>query len=108
VIVVYVLRKSTHGIGLPFPGVMELMIIGGGTIFGVGRLAGGVSMIRRRSYALSICGAICALLPCSLTWLIGLPFGIWSLIVLNTPEARREFELAAEWRDREAFEDEEY
>jgi hypothetical protein len=108
VLVVYVLRKSTTGSGLPIPGVMELMIIGGGTIFGVGRLVGGVSMISRRSYALSICGAICALLPCSFTWLIGMPFGIWALIVLNTPEARREFELAAEWRDREAFEDEEY
>jgi hypothetical protein len=98
--------ESTHGFGLP--GVMELAIIASGTIFGVGRLAGGISMISRRSYALSVGGAICALFPCGLTWLIGLPFGIWALIVLNSPEARREFELAAESRAQEAFEREGY
>jgi hypothetical protein len=35
--------------------------------------------------------AILAVLPCGGAWLIGLPFGIWALIVLRDPRVRQEF-----------------
>jgi hypothetical protein len=35
--------------------------------------------------------AILAVLPCGGAWLIGLPFGIWALIVLRDPRVRYEF-----------------
>ena len=103
---VYVSTQPADRFGIP--GLMELLMISSGTIFGIGRLVGGISMISRRSYAISIAGAICGLVPCGVAGILGLPFGIWSLIVLNTPEARREFEVAAELREQQAFEREEY
>jgi hypothetical protein len=35
--------------------------------------------------------AILAVLPCGGAWIIGLPFGIWALLVLRDPRVRYEF-----------------
>lgn len=102
----YVAGAPSAGAGMP--GVLELVIICGGSLFGVGSLVGGINMLTRRSHTASILGAVCSSIPCGLTTFFSVPFGIWALIVLNTPEARREFELAAETRAREAFERDNY
>jgi predicted Zn finger-like uncharacterized protein len=45
--------------------------------------------LRTRRFAIT--ASILAMLPCSLCCLLGLPFGIWSLVVLNRPEVRDAF-----------------
>jgi serine/threonine protein kinase len=47
---------------------------------------GAVCMLRLRSYALAVTAAFAAMLPWSPAWVLGLPMGIWALIVLRRPE----------------------
>ena len=75
-----------------------------GTVFGYGIgalslvvapviIAGGVAMLRGRSLKLARSAAILALLPVtSCCFLVGLPFGIWALIVLKKPEVEAFFQ----------------
>jgi hypothetical protein len=57
-----------------------------GTIF-----LGALRMKGLRSYGLAMTACILALLPCSLCCVIGLPIGIWGLVVLNKPEVKAAF-----------------
>ncbi len=58
-------------------------------------ILGGARMMALRSYALSICGAISAMVPC-LSCLaccgVGEGFGIWALVVLLSPEVKSAFQ----------------
>jgi hypothetical protein len=54
-------------------------------------LAGSIQMLRLRSYGLAITGAVVALLPCNPGCILGLPFGIWAIIVLAKPEVKEAF-----------------
>jgi GYF domain 2 len=55
-------------------------------------LVGAVKMRSLRSYEFSITAAIVAMLPCvTPCCLIGLPFGIWALVVLTKPEVKSHF-----------------
>jgi hypothetical protein len=58
----------------------------------------GISMIRTalqlrrlRSYRLAVRGAVLALLPCTLTSLLALPVGIWTLFVLSDRDVEEAF-----------------
>ncbi len=57
-------------------------------------LIGGIRMLSLKNYALGICGAICAALPC-LSGLaccgVGEIVGIWALVVLINPDVRAAF-----------------
>jgi hypothetical protein len=54
---------------------------------GAGLLIGGaVCMLRLRFYAWAVAAAFAAVLPWSPAWVLGLPMGIWALIVLRRPE----------------------
>jgi serine/threonine protein kinase len=64
-------------------GLAILGLVGIGTGF---MMAGALQMLWRRSYLLSVAGALLALVPWSPAWLIGLPCGIWALVVLGRPE----------------------
>ncbi len=55
-------------------------------------LIAGWRMRKLKSYGLSMVGAILALLPCSFGWFVGLPMGVWALLVLQRPEVREAFE----------------
>src|SRR5579859_830651 len=55
-------------------------------------LVGAFQMLRLRSYAWALTAAILSLVACSL---IGLPMGIWALIVLARPDVRETFANAA-------------
>lgn len=58
---------------------------------------GAVQMIKGRKYGLSKIAAILALIPLlSFGFLIGIPFGIWALILLGKPEIKDAFSQAAE------------
>ncbi len=56
-------------------------------------IAAGARMIEVRSYRLAIIAAILAMLPLSVTVVLGLPIGIWTLIVLSRLDVRRGFAL---------------
>lgn len=58
---------------------------------GIVTLFGASKMLQLQSYPLSMAAAIAAMVP----WyccLLGLPIGIWALIVLRNPDVKREFE----------------
>lgn len=48
-------------------------------------------MARLESYSLCLVGAILVMLPCTLCCIIGLPIGIWALVVLAKPEVKQAF-----------------
>jgi hypothetical protein len=48
-------------------------------------------MLQMRSYGMAITTAIIALVPCHCSCLLGVPFGIWALIVLNREDVREAF-----------------
>ena len=54
-------------------------------------VVGAVHMMRLRSYALAVVATMLAMLPWSPAWILGVPFGIWALVVLRRPEVRAAF-----------------
>jgi hypothetical protein len=54
-------------------------------------LVGAVRMMRLSSYPLAVVAAFLAMLPLHPAWLLGLGFGIWSLIVLRRREVMAAF-----------------
>jgi len=54
-------------------------------------LFGAIKMLRLQSYGLAVAAAIVAMLPCQCCCVLGLPFGIWALVVLNKPEVKSQF-----------------
>jgi hypothetical protein len=61
-------------------------------IWGLLVLLGAISMMSLRSYALAMTGSIVALIPCNLCCVVGLPIGIWSLVVLGRSEVKSAFD----------------
>ena len=79
---------------------MMSMLSGGlGIVFGLIGLAigavilfGAMKMRKLESYGLSMAAAILAMIPClSPCCILGLPLGIWALIVLMKPEVKQSF-----------------
>jgi hypothetical protein len=54
-------------------------------------LWGAMQMKQLRKWNISMGASIAAMLPCSCCCIIGLPIGIWSLIVLLKPEVKSAF-----------------
>jgi hypothetical protein len=54
-------------------------------------LLGAVNMLRLKSRSLAFAACIVAILPCSCCCFLGIPFGIWGLVVLNKPEVKSQF-----------------
>ena len=55
-------------------------------------LWGGIQMRRFRSYGLCMTAAILAMIPCTVPCcVVGLPIGIWALVVLSKPEVKSQF-----------------
>ncbi len=51
----------------------------------------GYQMRQMRNWTLSMAGSVVALLPCSICCLLGLPIGIWSIVVLIDEDVKRSF-----------------
>lgn len=67
-----------------------------GAVLGLGCdavvIVGALKMKKLESYGLAMAASIIAMLPCiSCGCLLGLPIGIWSLVVLNKPEVKSAF-----------------
>jgi hypothetical protein len=54
-------------------------------------LIGALKMRKLESYSLAMTASILAMLPCSLCCVFGLPFGIWSLVVLSDQHVKSAF-----------------
>ena len=52
---------------------------------------GALKMRSAQSFGLAMAAAIVAMLPCSCTCCIGIPVGIWALVVMNKPEVKSSF-----------------
>jgi len=79
------------GANLPFAVVLVAYVIQG--IVNVIILVAAVKMKNLESYGWSMTGSILAMIPfLSPCCLLGLPFGIWALVVLNDPIVRQGFE----------------
>lgn len=61
---------------------------------------GSLAMLQARDLFAARNAAILALLPCGGTWLVGLPLGIWALIVLGDRRVQHEFRRQSPWRSR--------
>jgi predicted Zn finger-like uncharacterized protein len=57
---------------------------------GIVTLHGSIKMIQLRSHPLSMAAAVAAMVPCYCC-LLGLPMGIWALVVLNDKEVKQAF-----------------
>jgi hypothetical protein len=55
-------------------------------------MTAGARMRQLRSRGLAMVGAVLAMAPCSPVMLVGLPVGVWSLIVLADPAVRAAFD----------------
>jgi hypothetical protein len=54
-------------------------------------LYGGVNMKKLENYGMAMAASIVAMLPCSACCVIGLPIGIWAVVVLSKPEVKSAF-----------------
>lgn len=54
-------------------------------------LLGGLKMRKLENYGLAMAASILAMLPCSFCCIIGLPIGIWALVILSKPEVKAAF-----------------
>jgi len=78
-----ILNMFSGGVGI----VMALL---GLVLYGV-VIFGALKMRSLESYGMSMAAAIIAMLPCSCCCLIGLPIGIWSLVVLMDQNVKANF-----------------
>ena len=60
-------------------------------IFGVVILLGAIKMKNLESRGFAMTAAILAVIPCMTCCCIGLPVGIWALVILNKPEVKSAF-----------------
>ena len=62
------------------------------TACGIIVLLGGIKMRKLENYGLCMTASIIAMIPCiSICCLIGLPIGIWALVILSKPEVKSSF-----------------
>jgi len=69
--------------------VWDLIVIIGGAIV----IFGGIKMKNLQNYGLAMTAAILALVPCTAGYccILGLPAGIWALVILMKPEVKAAF-----------------
>lgn len=75
-------HRSSYNLVLP----IAWLVIDGLIVFGA------VQMMRLRNFGLSMAASVLAVIPCiSPCCCLGIPFGIWALVVLNKPEVKASF-----------------
>jgi hypothetical protein len=68
-----------------------LLLVAAGATCGFVVIVGALRMRERRSYRLCRISSVLTMLPLGFAFLLGLPAGIWSLLVLRRPEVRAAF-----------------
>jgi hypothetical protein len=75
-----------------FQGPAALASQGIGIVVGVIIILGAMKMKKLESYGFAMTASVIAMIPCvSPCCILGLPFGIWALVVLNKPEVKSSF-----------------
>jgi hypothetical protein len=71
----------------PMAGVISLVIaaVNGFVLFGA------IKLLRLQNFGLVMAAVIVAMLPCQCCCLLGLPFGIWALVMINKTEVKSHF-----------------
>jgi hypothetical protein len=89
------MQSSSSDAEKMFAGMMGTFGVAFGVIGLIGGLIvlyGGIKMRKLESYGLCMTASILAMIPClSVCCIIGLPIGIWSLVVLSKPEVKNFF-----------------
>jgi hypothetical protein len=80
-------RWAIGGIGLAVYGTWGVVLL----CVAATILVGAIRMKKLESRGLAMTASILAMVPCISCCLVGLPIGIWSLVVLSKPEVRSEF-----------------
>jgi tRNA A-37 threonylcarbamoyl transferase component Bud32 len=73
------------------PGAIEVLIIAAMSVPGVLVLMGGWNLMQLRSHRRALAGSIAALIPFFPGALLGIPMGIWALVLMNKDEVKRSF-----------------
>jgi hypothetical protein len=76
-----------------------LIVVAASLVIGVVVLVGAARMRSLRSYEFAVIACIAAMLPCSPSFVIGLPLGLWALMVLRRPDVKAAFRANAERRE---------
>lgn len=77
---------------LAMSGTFSFVIGGLGLIGGIVILLGGIKMRKLQNYGFCLAASIIAMIPCvSACCIVGLPIGIWALVVLAKPEVKSAF-----------------
>ena len=81
------MRALIAGMQGPLAGASNLLVaaLNGVVLFGA------IKLLRLQNHGLVMVAVVAAMLPCSCCCLLGLPFGIWALVVLNKPEVKSHF-----------------
>jgi hypothetical protein len=77
--------EALPGVGIMIGMAVAKLLLDGLTIYGA------LQMRQLRGWGLSLAGAIAAMVPCSPCCILGIPMGIWALMILIDEEVKRAF-----------------
>jgi hypothetical protein len=84
--------QGNEALAQMFSGAAGAVFAGIGMVVAVVIFLGALKMKKLESHAFAMAASILAMLPCvSPCCLVGLPIGIWALVVLNKPEVKSAF-----------------
>jgi tRNA A-37 threonylcarbamoyl transferase component Bud32 len=92
--VFHLIQGGFTGGAIPFgflPGAIELVIVAALAAHGVFVVLGGWNLMQLRSYRLAGAGSVLAVFPISPGIIVGLPMGIWALVLLVKNEVKAAF-----------------
>jgi len=81
------LRAFIEGLHGPVAGMINLAI----TVLNGFVLFGAIRLLQLKNHTVAMIAAIVAMIPCQCCCVLGLPFGIWALVVLSKPEVKSQF-----------------
>ena len=85
-------QGGQEGMANMFSGAVGLVLGFVGIIVGIVIFVGALKMQKLQSYGFAMTAAVIAMIPCiSPCCLLGLPIGIWALVVLMKPEVKSAF-----------------
>ena len=70
-------------------------IVGGtiGIVMDILVIVGAYNLMKLKKFSMAMTGAVIACIPCCGPCIVlGIPFGIWALVLLNNPEIKQHFE----------------
>lgn len=86
--------QQNNAFGQDTPPALSAVVGAVFTIFGILTVVGAIAMIKRRYYGLALTGTILAMIDIgNCCCILGLPFGIWALIILVRPDVKEAFDL---------------